>query len=122
MLDEAKQLHQEEVKRVQMNNAMRYRMAREQFEKQLSAVLAHNHHVSDLRKTFTRRCLEISAENKFRIDRGEEEFQLAWKKFVDKVCFSLSFSGGLCIPRVLLYHATARSLQVAKPVCAASNK
>ena len=85
MIEEAKQRHAEEVKKVQMNNAHRRRLAEEEFEKRLSSVRAHNKHVADLSKTFTRRCAEIAEENQFRIQRGEEEFEIAWKAFVKKV-------------------------------------
>jgi hypothetical protein len=85
MIEEAKQKHAEDVKKVQMNNAHRLRLAEEEFEKRLSSVRAHNKHVADLSKTFTRRCAEIAEENQFRIQRGEEEFEIAWKAFVKKV-------------------------------------
>lgn len=63
----------------------RHKVAKEEFDKRLASVMAHNWHVAELSKAFTRRCAEIGDENQFRIQRGEEEFQAAWKAFVEKV-------------------------------------
>ena len=51
----------------------------------LAGIRAHNAHIEELRRTYRRRAEEIKADNEMRRKRAEEEFEEAWKAFVELV-------------------------------------